>query len=83
MESLSLDPELTGLFRSSLPFDLKVEGLAIRLIRNPDGQTNLETLLASFESIDKPGDETAQKASQPFSFIGSTVLIEAVLISWR
>ena len=68
MEGLSILPELSGIFKSSLPFDLKVEGLDIRLIRNPDGRTNIEALLASLESADKPEAETAQKAPQPLSF---------------
>ncbi|MDB9823207.1 hypothetical protein OAC89_05865, partial [Deltaproteobacteria bacterium] len=67
LENLRLAPDISEILKSHAAFDLKVEGLDVRMIRNPDGRTNLETLLASFESSEKPEAETVQRVSQPFS----------------
>ena len=67
MESLVLKTDLPQLLKSCLAFDLNIEGLNARLIRNPDGRTNLETLLADLKGVEKQEQKPSQKESGDFS----------------
>ncbi len=54
-----LELDLEQLLQRRLAFDLEIEGVGFRLIRNPDGRTNLETLLSRMAPPRRPAAEPA------------------------
>jgi hypothetical protein len=81
VESLSLKTDLSQLLKTCLDFDLSIKGLNAELIRNPDGRTNLEALLANLKGMEKQEQETRLKESGDFSLslpfdINGHVLLE-------
>ena len=67
MESLILRIDIRNLLKSCLDFDLAIEGLDAGLIRNPDGLTNLEAILAHLQGVEKQKQEPSQKTTGDFS----------------
>ncbi|MBI4775086.1 MAG: AsmA family protein [Deltaproteobacteria bacterium] len=57
LEYAHLFVDLKNLLRRRILFDVDVDGLAARLIKGPDGRTNLERLLAPFEPSEEEEPE--------------------------
>jgi hypothetical protein len=60
LAALDLDPQ--ALLKRRLSFSLKVEGLSLRMIRDAQGQTNLELLLSQ---IKREGEPAAEEPTPP------------------
>lgn len=69
LKRASFTLDLKKLFQRRLIFDLELEGLDIRLIRNPDGRTNLEGFLSGI----KPRKKVKPKAA-PINDLGTLPL---------
>ncbi|MBW2609118.1 MAG: hypothetical protein JRC68_02100 [Deltaproteobacteria bacterium] len=61
IEHASLTVDLMELFRRRLVFDLELKGLDAGLVRNPDGQTNIDLLLNTIGGPEKPKPEPGPK----------------------
>lgn len=66
MERAILTIDLKELQRRRLVLGLSLEGVDLRLIRNPGGKTNLEALLSRFEGPKLSGPEPEKGEGSPF-----------------